>query len=208
MFLHITLVNAACILHSRSCCSSIDRTPSSPATARLFIAFLVAKYVHPPWLSLCNENTNMHALIITKYKFLNPYSEFNLTENMCTSPCDAVLMFPHCTRWMHQEGEAASQHLVQLSGMQRCKPWGRCMARQEHVGTRGGDGRASDHSFFNDTPLLSPRSSCSSSCSVLNKAKPFSQKCTASQNRARKDMQLTTTAIFYIMEYTTNQSHS
>lgn len=82
------------------------------------------------------------------------------------------------------------------------------MARQEHVGTRGGDGRASDHSFFNDTPLLSPRSSCSSSCSVLSKAKPFSQKCTASQNRARKDMQLTTTAIFYIMEYTTNQSHS
>lgn len=69
VFLHITLVNAAYILHSRSCCSSIDRTPSSPATARLFIAFLVAKYVHPPWLSLCNENTNMHALIITKYVF-------------------------------------------------------------------------------------------------------------------------------------------
>lgn len=106
---------------------------------------------------------------------------------MCTSPCDAVLVYPHCMLWMHQEGEAASQHLVQLSGMQRCKPWGRCMARQEHVGTRGGDGRASDHSFFNDTPLLSPRSSCSSSCSVLNKAKPFSQKYTASQNRARKD---------------------
>lgn len=43
-------------------------------------------------------------------------------------------------------------------------------------GYQGRRWRASDHSFFNDTLILSLRSSCSSSWFTLNKAKPFSQK--------------------------------
>lgn len=48
------------------------------------------------------------------------------------------------------------------------------MVRQEHVGTRGGDGEPLTIFFM--TLILCLRSSSSNSCLVLNKAKPFSQK--------------------------------
>lgn len=98
--------------------------------------------------------------------------------------------------------EAAFQHLVRLSGVQWLKPWGRCMVRQEHVGTRGGDGEPLTI-FFLMTLILCLRSSCSNSCLILNKAKPLSQKgrCHTSEH--------VKTAVHHSQYITANtQSHS
>lgn len=69
--------------------------------------------------------------------------------HVAVRPCACMLHGKHslCTG---RACEAASQHLVRLLEVQRLKPRGRCIARQEHVGTRVGD----RETFFNDTDTL------------------------------------------------------
>ena len=54
--------------------------------------------------------------------------------------------------------------------------------KTETCGNQGRRQRALDHSFFNDTLILSLRSTCCNSCFILNKAKPFLPRGAAARN--------------------------